>query len=69
MKRLITNSNPFILLLLPVVFALVMGISYQSQQKREFASSSSAASHATSLFYKGVTLVKTVCSIAKEKVW
>ena len=68
MKRLITNSNPFILLLLPVVFALVMGISYQSQQKREYAGSSAAA-HATSLFFKGVTLVKTVCSIAKEKVW
>ncbi len=69
MKRLITNSNPFILLLLPVVFALVMGISYQSQQKREYAAGSSAAAHATSLFFKGVTLVKTVCSIAKEKVW
>ena len=69
MKRLINNSNPFILLLIPVVFALVMGIGYQSQQKKESASGASAAVHATSLFYKGVTLVKTVCSIAKEKVW
>jgi putative exporter of polyketide antibiotics len=68
MKRLITNSNPFILLLLPVVFALIMGISYQSQQKRDFTEGS-AAVHATSLFYKGVTLIKTVCSIAKEKLW
>jgi cytochrome c biogenesis protein CcdA len=68
MKRLITNSNPFILLLLPVVFALIMGISYQSQQKKEYAEGS-ASVHATSLFYKGVTLVKTVCSIAKEKLW
>lgn len=68
MKRLITNSNPFILLLLPVVFALIMGISYQSQQKKE-SSHSSAAVQATSLFYKGVTLVKTVCSVAKEKLW
>jgi cytochrome c biogenesis protein CcdA len=67
MKRLITNSNPFILLLLPVVFALIMGISYQSQQKKEYTASTSV--HATSLFYKGVTLVKTVCSIAKEKLW
>jgi hypothetical protein len=69
MKRLITNSNPFILLLLPVVFALVMGISYQSQQKRVYSEGASAAVHATSLFYKGVTLVKTVCSVAKEKLW
>ena len=69
MKRLITNSNPFILLLLPVVFALIMGISYQSQQKQESGNNSSAAAHATSLFYKGVTLAKTVCSVAKEKLW
>jgi hypothetical protein len=68
MKRLIKNSNPFILLLLPVVVALIMGISYQSQQKKDYAEGS-AAVHATSLFYKGVTLVKTVCSIAKEKLW
>jgi cytochrome c biogenesis protein CcdA len=68
MKRLISNSNPFILLLLPVVFALIMGISYQSQQKKDYNGSNTVA-NATSLFYKGVTLVKTVCSIAKEKLW
>ncbi len=51
MKRLITNSNPFILLLLPVVFALIMGISYQSQQQQEETRNSSAAAHATSLFF------------------
>ncbi|MGN6641127.1 MAG: hypothetical protein ACTHJ8_19600 [Mucilaginibacter sp.] len=68
MKKLITNSNPFILLLLPVVFALVMGISYQAQQKKVYTGTS-ATVQATSLFYKGVTLVKTVCSIAKEKIW
>jgi len=68
MKKLITNSNPFILLLLPVAFALIMGISYQSTVKRDF-NQGSAAVHATSLFYKGVTLVKTVCTIAKEKLW
>jgi hypothetical protein len=69
MKKLFSNSNPFILLLLPVVFALVMGISYQFQQKKVYAEGTSAAVHATSLFYKGVTLVKTVCSVAKEKLW
>ena len=68
MKKLVTNSNPFILLLLPVVFALVMGISYQGQLKKEY-NNGTASVHATSLFYKGVTLVKTVCSIAKEKLW
>jgi len=69
MKKLVSNSNPFILLLLPVVFALVMGISYQFQQKKVNTEGASAAVHATSLFYKGVTLVKTVCSVAKEKLW
>jgi cytochrome c biogenesis protein CcdA len=67
MKKLLTNSNPFILLLVPVLFALIMGVSYQFQQKKEAIVGTSV--HATSLFYKGVTLVKTVCSIAKEKVW
>jgi cytochrome c biogenesis protein CcdA len=67
MKKLITNSNPFILLLLPVLFALIMGVSYQFQQKRETIVGTSV--RATSLFYKGVTLVKTVCSIAEEKLW
>lgn len=69
MKKLVSNSNPFILLLLPVIFALVMGIGYQFQQKKVYAESASTAVHATSLFYKGVTLVKTVCSVAKEKLW
>ena len=67
MKKLITNSNPFILLLIPVVFALIMGVSYQVQQKRE--SIVGTTEQATSLFYKSVGLVKTVCSIAKEKLW
>jgi len=67
MKTLIKNSNPFILLLVPVLFALVMGVSYQFQQKRQTIVGTSV--HATSLFYKSVSLVKTVCAIAKEKVW
>ena len=67
MKKLITNSNPFILLLVPVMFALIMGVSYQFQQKKEAIVGTTV--HATSLFYKSVGLVKTVCSIAKEKLW
>ena len=69
MKKLITNSNPFILLLIPVLFALIMGVSYQFQQKKESIVSTSTSVQATSLFYKGVSLVKTVCSIAREKAW
>ena len=67
MKKLITNSNPFILLLLPVLFAIIMGVGYQLKQTRE--SMAGTTIHATSLFYKSVSLVKTVCSIAKENVW
>ncbi|HEY8781650.1 MAG TPA: hypothetical protein VIM16_08560 [Mucilaginibacter sp.] len=67
MKKLISNSNPFILLLVPVMFALIMGVSYQVQQKRETIVGTTV--HATSLFYKSVGLIKTVCSIAKEKLW
>ncbi len=68
MKTLIKNSNPFILLLIPVLFAMIMGISYQTGEKIEIAADGTVM-HATSLFYKGVTLVKTVCSIAKQNVW
>ena len=64
MKKLITNSNPFILLLAPVLFALIMGVSYQFQQKKETISGQSA--HVTSLFYKGIALFKTIASVSKE---
>jgi cytochrome c biogenesis protein CcdA len=67
MKTLIKNSNPFILLLIPVLFAVLMGVGYKSGEKIETAANNTV--HATSLFYKGVTLVKTVCSIAKQNVW
>lgn len=67
MKKLIINSNPFILLLVPVLFALIMGVGYQFQQKREAVVGTTV--HATSLFYKSVSLVKTVCSVAREKLW
>jgi hypothetical protein len=68
MKKLITNSNPFILLLIPVLFALVMGVSYQFEQTK--VSIERPTVQATSLFNKSVNLVKTVCSIAKtNNVW
>ncbi len=67
MKKLITNSNPFILLLAPVLFALIMGVSYQVHQKSE--KFSIKTEQATSLFSKSIGLIKTVCSVAKEKLW
>jgi hypothetical protein len=67
MKKLITNSNPFILLLIPVLFAIIMGVGYQFRQKKEVIENS--AEHATSLFYKSVGLVKTICAVAEEKLW
>jgi len=70
MKKLFTNTNPFILLLAPVLFALIMGVSYQFEQKKHEASSIAASTvHATSLFIKGVNLIKAVCSVNKQDVW
>jgi hypothetical protein len=70
MKKLVSNSNPFILLLAPVLFAIVMGVSYQFEQKtQQFASAHASASQAKSLFVKGISLVKTVVSVAQENVW
>ena len=70
MKKLISNSNPFALLLAPVVFAIIMGISYQFEQHtQQFTAAHATASQAKSLFVKGISLVQTVCAIAKENVW
>ncbi|NCD70366.1 hypothetical protein [Mucilaginibacter agri] len=68
MKKLISNLNPFILLLIPVMIALVMGISYQVEQAKEFAADNTIA-HATSLFHKSVGVVKAVCAIAQQTIW
>ncbi len=68
MKKFISSLNPFILLLIPVLVALVMGINYQIDQAKEFASADTAV-HATSLFYKSVGVVKAVCEVAQTKIW
>ena len=68
MKKLFTNSNPFVLLLAPLAIAIIMGVSYQFEQKKDIVEGSSSVK-ATSLFVKGITLVKAVCSISKEKLW
>jgi len=67
MKKLITNSNPFVLLIIPVLFAMIMGVSYQFKHT-SFAVKGSYQ-QSTSLFNKSVTLFKAVCSVSKEKVW
>ncbi|GAB3938382.1 hypothetical protein [Mucilaginibacter myungsuensis] len=72
MKKLISNSNPFILILLPVLFALVMGIGYQFEQTANTEMHSitlNNVKHSTSLFHKGVSLIKTVCGVTKNNVW
>jgi len=69
MKKLINNTNPFVLLLAPLVFALVMGISYQFEQKKQCADVTASAVKATSLFAKGVSLIKTVAAVKQDNVW
>lgn len=70
MKKILTNTNPFILLLLPLLFAMVMGVSYQFKQKSaEFEKAAYSGKRATSLFNKSITLFKTVCSVNKQSVW
>ncbi|RVU01819.1 hypothetical protein EOD41_07635 [Mucilaginibacter limnophilus] len=70
MKKLIKYSNPFALMLVPVMFALIMGVAYQFKQEENIINGSAVkAKHATSLFYKGVSLFKTVAGINTEKVW
>lgn len=71
MKKLITNSNPFVLLVIPVLFAMVMGVSYQFKLKSNLLQNNAGNTYTqtTSLFNKSVSLFKTMCSVTKEKVW
>jgi uncharacterized membrane protein YidH (DUF202 family) len=69
MKKFLFNLNPFAVLLIPVLFALIMGVSYQFEQAKDQAENNFASTPTTSLFYKGVTLVKAVCSLSKDNVW
>jgi cytochrome c biogenesis protein CcdA len=71
MKKLVSNLNPFILLLVPVLFALALGVSYQFEQARHFSENSSLSSvkQTTSLFTKGINLIQTVCAVTKEVTW
>jgi hypothetical protein len=70
MKKFVLNLNPFVLLLIPVLFALIMGVSYQFQQAKAYSENGLASVRQTkSLFTKSVQLVKTVCAVSKQNVW
>ena len=73
MKKLITNTNPFILLILPVLFAMAIGVNYQFKQDsaefKKVANITSSGKQATSLFNKSITLFKAVCSVSKQREW
>jgi hypothetical protein len=73
MKKLITNTNPFILLLIPVLFAMAIGVNYQFKQEtselKKVANVAYSGKQATSLFNKSITLFKAVVSVTKQKEW
>ena len=73
MKKLVTNTNPFILLLLPMLLVVAMGVNYQLKQEgselKKVANAAYNTKQATSLFNKSVTLFKAVCSVSKQKEW
>lgn len=60
------------LILIPVLFAMVMGVSYQFEQKAKAevdGLSMTNVKQSTSLFIKGVHMVKAICGVATENVW
>ncbi|MGI4749085.1 MAG: hypothetical protein ACRYFB_00505 [Janthinobacterium lividum] len=66
MKNIISNTNPFILLLAPVILALLLGINYEMEHLRtiQFASAETI-----SLFSGKMNLFQTVCEVVKEQIW
>jgi hypothetical protein len=66
MKNFIINSNPFILLLAPVILALLLGINYEMEHLRAFHV---ASAETVSLFSGKMNLFQTVCEVVKEQVW
>ncbi len=66
MKNLILNTNPFILLLAPVILALLLGINYELEHLRTFQI---ASAETISLFSGKMNLFQTVCEVFKQQVW
>ena len=69
MKKLSDVLNPFVLLLVPVIAAVVLGLSYEFRLEAQTLSHLQTTEQAVPLFYKGVNLVKTVCALTKDNVW
>ncbi|WP_462267901.1 hypothetical protein [Mucilaginibacter sp.] len=69
MKKLSDVLNPFVLLLVPVLCAVVMGISYEFHQQQQAIAHLQVTEQTVPLFYKGIELVKTVCALTKDNVW
>jgi len=66
MKNFISNTNPFILLLAPVILALLLGINYELGHLRSIQF---ASAETISLFSGKMNLFQTVCEVVKEQVW
>jgi len=66
MKNFIINTNPFILLLAPVILALLLGINYEMEHLRTFQV---ASAETISLFSDKMNLFQTVCEVVKDQVW
>ena len=66
MKKFIINTNPFILLLAPVILALLLGINYEVEHLRTFHV---ASAETISLFSGKMNLFQTVCEVVKDQVW
>ncbi len=66
MKNFILNSNPFLLLLAPVILALLLGINYELEHLRMFQA---ASAETISLFSGKMNLFQTFCEVVKDQVW
>ncbi len=66
MKNFISNTNPFILLLAPVILALLLGINYELEHLRSIQF---ASAETISLFSGKMNLFQTVCEVVKEQLW
>ncbi|WP_299284690.1 hypothetical protein [uncultured Mucilaginibacter sp.] len=66
MKNFIINTNPFILLLAPVILALLLSINYEVENLRTFQI---ASAETISLFSGKMNLFQTVCEVVKDQVW
>lgn len=70
MKKLTDVLNPFVLLLVPVLFAVIMGLNYQLHRQHEvLAGRIRITEQAVPLFYQGIHFVKALCSVSQQNVW